>query len=86
MAGMQDFEIFSDDFNGAVATFPTSADPATAWLVDDVSTTGTPVYTKGTSEATLTLNNDSDVVVVYNVRQTFGVAAIDWRGLFRNSA
>jgi hypothetical protein len=64
MAGMQDFEIFSDDFNGAVATFPTSADPATAWLVDDVSTTGTPVYTKGTSEATLTLNNDSDVVVV----------------------
>lgn len=64
MAGMQDFEIFYDDFNGAVATFPTSADPATAWLVDDVSATGTPVYTKGTSEATLTLNNDNDVVVV----------------------
>jgi len=64
MAGMQDFEIFYDDFNGAVATFPTSGDPATAWLVDDVSTTGTPVYTKGTSEATLTLNNDNDVVVV----------------------
>lgn len=64
MAGMQDFETFYDDFNGAVATFPTSADPATAWLVDDVSATGTPVYTKGTSEATLTLNNDNDVVVV----------------------
>lgn len=61
---MQDFETFYDDFNGAVATFPTSADPATAWLVDDVSATGTPVYTKGTSEATLTLNNDNDVVVV----------------------
>lgn len=64
MAGMADFEKFYDDFNGAVATFPTSADPATAWLVDDVSTTGTPTYTKGTSEATLTLNNDNDVVVV----------------------
>lgn len=64
MAGMLDFEKFYDDFNGAVATFPTSADPATAWLVDDVSTTGTPTYTKGTSEATLTLNNDNDVVVV----------------------
>lgn len=61
---MLDFEKFYDDFNGAVATFPTSADPATAWLVDDVSTTGTPTYTKGTSEATLTLNNDNDVVVV----------------------
>jgi hypothetical protein len=64
MAGMQDFETFYDDFNGAVATFPTSADPATAWLVDDVSVTGTPVYTKGTSEATLTLNNDSAEVIV----------------------
>lgn len=64
MAGMQDFEIFYDDFNGAVATFPTSADPATAWLVDDVSVTGTPTYTKGTSEATLTLNNDNAAVIV----------------------
>jgi len=64
MAGIQDFQTFYDDFNGAVATFPTSADPATAWLVDDVSTTGTPTYTKGTSVATLTLNNDGDVVVV----------------------
>jgi hypothetical protein len=64
MAGMQDFETFVDDFSGAVATFPTSADPATAWLVDDVSVTGTPTYTKGTSEATLTLNNDNAAVIV----------------------
>ncbi len=61
---MQDFETFVDDFSGAVATFPTSADPATAWLVDDVSVTGTPTYTKGTSEATLTLNNDNAAVIV----------------------
>lgn len=64
MSGIQDFEVYSDDFVGTVATFPTSADPATAWLVDDVSTTGTPTYTRGTSVATLTLNNDNDVVVV----------------------
>ena len=61
MAGMQDFEKFHDDFNGAVATFPTSADPATAWLVDDTSASGTPVYTKGTSDATLTLAATNEV-------------------------
>lgn len=64
MAGMLDFEKFCDDFNGTVATFPTSADPATPWLVDDVSATGTPTYTRGTSEATLTLNNDNAEVIV----------------------
>lgn len=64
MAGLQDFQEFYDDFNGAVATFPTSADPAMPWLVDDVSVTGTPTYTKGTSEATLTLNNDNAAVIV----------------------
>lgn len=62
MAGIQDFEVFYDDFNGAVATLPTSADPATAWLVDDTSVTGTPTYTKGTSVLTMTLNNDNAVV------------------------
>jgi hypothetical protein len=64
MAGIQDFQEFCDDFNGAVATLPTSADPATPWLIDDVSVTGTPTYTKGTSEATLTLNNDNAAVIV----------------------
>ena len=61
MAGMRDFEIFYDDFNGAVATFPTSADPATAWVVDDTSSAGAPTYTKGTSEATLTLASTSEI-------------------------
>jgi hypothetical protein len=64
MAGLKDFETFVDDFQGTVATFPTSADPATPWLIDDVSVTGTPTYTKGTSEATLTLNNDNAEVIV----------------------
>lgn len=64
MAGIQDFVEYEDDFIGTVATFPTSADPATEWLVDDVSVTGTPTYTRGTSVATLTLNNDNAAVIV----------------------
>lgn len=71
MAGMQDFQTFYDDFNGTVATLPTSADPATAWLVDDTSVTGTPTYTKGTSVLTMTLNNDNAVV---NICSHFGDA------------
>jgi len=61
MAGIQDFEIYYDDFNGTVATLPSSADPATAWLIDDTSSSGTPTYTKGTSVATLTLASTSEV-------------------------
>ena len=61
MAGVQDFESLLDDFNGTVATFPTSADPATPWLVDDTSASGTPVYSRGTSVATLTLAATNEV-------------------------
>jgi len=71
MSDMRDFEIVYDDFNGAVATFPTSADPATPWLVADTSSSGAPVYTKGTSEATLTLAATSEVE---NVCLSFGDA------------
>lgn len=71
MAGIQDFEVFYDDFNGTVATLPTSADPATAWLVDDTSVTGTPTYTKGTSVLTMTLNSDNAAV---NICAHFGDA------------
>jgi hypothetical protein len=62
MHDLNGFQIFYDDFNGAVATLPTSADPALPWLVDDTSVTGTPTYTKGTSNLTMTLNNDNAVV------------------------
>lgn len=64
---VRDFEIYREDFNGAVATFPTSADPATPWLVADTSAAGTPVYTKGTSDATLTLaaTNEVENVCLY---------------------
>jgi hypothetical protein len=61
MAGIQDFQEFYDDFNGAVAALPTSADPATAWMIDDTSSGGAPTYTKGTSEATLTLASTTEV-------------------------
>lgn len=61
MADIQDFVNYEDDFLGTVATFPSSADPATPWLVVDTSSSGTPVYTKGTSVATLTLAATSEV-------------------------
>jgi hypothetical protein len=55
MVALRDFIDFEDDFNGTVATFPTSADPATPWLVVDASSAGAPTYTTGTSVATMTL-------------------------------
>lgn len=61
MAGLQDFENFEWDFRGTVATFPTTADPATPWLVADTSAAGTPTYTTGTSVATLKLAATSEV-------------------------
>lgn len=61
MAGIQDFQEYCDDFHGAVATFPTTADPATPWLVVDTSSSGTPTYTSGTNVATLTLAATSEV-------------------------
>lgn len=61
MADIQDFVNYEDDFLGTVATFPASADPATPWLVVDTSSSGTPVYTRGTSVATLTLAATSEV-------------------------
>jgi hypothetical protein len=64
MAGIQDFQEFYDDFNGTVATLPASADPATAWLIDDVSSAGAPTYTKGTSEAVLTMAADVEAEVI----------------------
>lgn len=61
MAGIQDFVEFCDDFLGTVATLPASADPATPWLIDDTSSSGTPTYTTGTSAATLTLASTNEI-------------------------
>ncbi len=44
-------------------------------------------FLNGEESPVLTSEQDFDTdTYKYNVRQTFGVAAIDWRGLFRNSA
>lgn len=44
-------------------------------------------FLSGEESPVLTSEQDFDTdTYKYNVRQTFGVAAIDWRGLFRNSA
>jgi hypothetical protein len=61
MAGIQDFQCYEDDFHGTSATFPSSADPATPWLIVDTSASGTPTYTRGTNVATLTLAATSEI-------------------------
>lgn len=60
MAGIQDFVEYCDDFLGAEASFPTSADPATPWIVDDTSAAGTPTFTTGTSAATLSFDAQNE--------------------------
>ena len=61
MAGIQDFQEYVDDFFGTSATFPTSADPATPWLVVDTSPAGTPTYVRNASNAVLTLTNTNEI-------------------------
>ena len=61
MAGSQDYQHYFEDFIGPSAAFPTSADPATAWLVADTSASGAPTYVRATSNAVLTLASTSEV-------------------------
>jgi len=61
MAGIQDFQEYVDDFFGTSATFPTSADPATPWLIVDTSAAGSPTYVRNASNAVLTLASTSEV-------------------------
>ena len=61
MAGIQDFTSYADDFLGTSAAFPTSADPATPWLVADTSSAGAPTYVRNASNAVLTLASTSEV-------------------------
>lgn len=61
MAGIQDLYEHCWDFEGTSATFPTSADPATPWLVADTSSSGTPTYVRNAGNAVLTLASTSEV-------------------------
>jgi hypothetical protein len=61
MGGIQNHQEYIDDFYGASATFPTSADPATPWMVADTSSSGTPTYVRNASNAVLTLASTSEV-------------------------
>jgi hypothetical protein len=61
MSGIQDFQNYCDDFIGPSIAFPTSADPATPWLVVDTSSAGAPTAVRATSNAVLTLAATSEV-------------------------
>lgn len=52
MAGIRDFWRFEDDFVGTGASIPTTADPATPWLIADTSAAGAPTYVRGIDTGT----------------------------------
>jgi hypothetical protein len=61
MAGIRDFMNYEDDFIGTSASIPASADPATPWLIVDVSASGAPTYVRNASNAVLTLAATEEV-------------------------
>ena len=52
---------YRDDFFGPSVALPTSADPATPWLVVDTSSAGSPTAVRSLSRAVLTLAATSEV-------------------------
>jgi hypothetical protein len=60
MAGIQDYQEYVDDFFGTAATFPTSADPATPWLVD-ITGAAPPTHVRNAGAAILSLEATSQV-------------------------
>lgn len=52
MSGKQDFWEFFDDFEGAAATIPASAEHRSPWCITDTSAAGTPTYTIGVDGGT----------------------------------
>jgi hypothetical protein len=61
MSGIQDFIVYQDDFIGASASFPATADPATPWLIVDTSAAGAPTYVRNAGSAVLTLAATNEV-------------------------
>ncbi len=63
MSGIQDFQNYEEDFIGTSATFPTSADPATPWLVD-ITGAAPPTHVRNASAAILSLEATSQVQIL----------------------
>ena len=63
MAGLQDFEIYEDDFVGAPVTFPTSANIGTPWLTD-VTGAAPPTHVRSGSNAVLSLTADNQAQIL----------------------
>lgn len=64
MAGIQDFQIYEDDFAGASVTFPTAANIGTPWMTDVVAAAGAPTHVRNAGEAILTLAVTNEVEVL----------------------
>lgn len=63
MAGLQDFEIYEDDFVGTSVTLPATANIGTPWLVDAVGD-APPTFVRAASQAVLSLEATSQAQIV----------------------
>lgn len=63
MAGIQDFQVYEDDFVGASVTFPTSANIGTPW-VTDVTGAAPPTHVRNGGAAILTLTADNQAQIL----------------------
>ncbi len=75
MAGIQDFQDYKDDFEGASVTFPTSANIGTPW-VTDVTGAAPPTHVRAAGAAVLTLTADNQAQILglhHNDSLTFDI-------------
>ena len=75
MAGIQDFQEYVDDFEGAAVTFPTSANIGTPWLTD-VTGAAPPTHVRNGGAAILSLEATSQVQILalhHNDALTFDI-------------
>lgn len=63
MSGLQDFEIYEDDFIGSSVTFPTSANIGTPWITA-VTGAAPPTHVRAGSLATLSLTSASQIQIL----------------------
>lgn len=75
MAGIQDFQEYVDDFEGAAVTFPTSANIGTPWLTD-VTGAAPPTHVRNGGNAILSLTADNQAQILglhHNDALTFDI-------------
>jgi hypothetical protein len=63
MAGIQDFQVYEDDFVGTAVTFPETANIGTPWLVDKTGA-APPTFLRSGGNAVLTMTADNQAQII----------------------